>query len=273
MANDPTPQKQPPDRLLRTSPRPLHAVLHRVLGALQLLRHAGAPDPVHDRHGGPGWARLQRRGRQGPIYGLYTAVVYLLALPGGWVADRLLGQRRAVFVGGCHHRRRPLQPGRRVDHDLLPGPLLIVIGTGLLKPNISTMVGELYPRGGRPPRRRVLDLLHGHQPRRLRRASGLRLPRAKRQLALGLRRRRRRHGARPHPVHPRRQAPGHRRPEAERRGTTPASRRKSWTLLAVCCAVFLVIGLLIATGTLGDLGPGRRPTPRASSSSRWRWST
>ena len=35
------------------------------------------------------------------IYGLYTAVVYLFALPGGWIADRILGQRNAVFVGGC----------------------------------------------------------------------------------------------------------------------------------------------------------------------------
>src|SRR6476660_7803488 len=39
--------------------------------------------------------------RAGAIYGLYTAFVYLLALPGGWVADRLRGQRRAVLVGGC----------------------------------------------------------------------------------------------------------------------------------------------------------------------------
>src|SRR5262249_317890 len=35
------------------------------------------------------------------IYGLYVGFVYLMALPGGWVADRILGQRRAVFVGGC----------------------------------------------------------------------------------------------------------------------------------------------------------------------------
>ena len=39
--------------------------------------------------------------KAGAVYGLYTSMVYLLALPGGWVADNLWGQRRAVFVGGC----------------------------------------------------------------------------------------------------------------------------------------------------------------------------
>src|SRR3954466_16253526 len=46
--------------------------------------------------GGLGWSAA----KAGPIYGLYTSMVYLTALPGGWIADRLLGQRRAVLVGG-----------------------------------------------------------------------------------------------------------------------------------------------------------------------------
>ena len=46
--------------------------------------------------GGLGWDAA----KAGPIYGLYTALVYLTALPGGWIADRLLGQRRSVLVGG-----------------------------------------------------------------------------------------------------------------------------------------------------------------------------
>jgi POT family proton-dependent oligopeptide transporter len=89
--------------------------------------------------------------RAGAIYGLYTSLVYLLALPGGWVADKLWGQRKAVFVGGCIIA---------LGHFTLAGPLVglpdlvcfflglvfIVIGTGLLKPNVSTMVGDLYPR-------------------------------------------------------------------------------------------------------------------------------
>ena len=83
----------------------------------------------------------------GAIYGMYGAGVYLLALPGGWVADKLIGQRRAVFVGGviiaCGHFCLALD---NVATFFL-GLVLIVLGTGLLKPNISTMVGELYPQG------------------------------------------------------------------------------------------------------------------------------
>jgi len=82
------------------------------------------------------------------IYGLYTAAVYVVALPGGWIADRLLGLRRAVFWGGTVIA---------VGHFTLAIPniiafyiglTLIVIGTGLLKPNISAIVGDLYPEGG-----------------------------------------------------------------------------------------------------------------------------
>src|SRR5437016_3359544 len=46
--------------------------------------------------GGLGWDTA----KAGPIYGLYTALVYLTALPGGWIADRLIGQRRSVLIGG-----------------------------------------------------------------------------------------------------------------------------------------------------------------------------
>ncbi|HSM16136.1 MAG TPA: peptide MFS transporter [Gemmatimonadales bacterium] len=88
--------------------------------------------------------------KAGAVYGLYTSMVYLLALPGGWVADNLWGQRRAVFVGGCliaagqFALASPLvgMPG---TPSFFTGLLLIVLGTGLLKPNVSTMVGELYP--------------------------------------------------------------------------------------------------------------------------------
>src|SRR5215813_13893053 len=82
------------------------------------------------------------------IYGLYTSLVYLVALPGGWLADRLWGQRKAVFAGGCiiacgHFSMAiPLLP------TFFLGLLLIIVGTGLLKPNVSTMVADLYPEGG-----------------------------------------------------------------------------------------------------------------------------
>ncbi len=88
------------------------------------------------------------------IYGLYTAAVYLAALPGGWLADRVFGQQDAIWYGGIiiavGHIVLAL-PGFTGVSDLYGfyfGLILIVIGTGLLKPNISSCVGELYPEGG-----------------------------------------------------------------------------------------------------------------------------
>ncbi|MDX1583097.1 MAG: peptide MFS transporter [Thermoanaerobaculia bacterium] len=85
------------------------------------------------------------------IYGLYTSMVYLLSLPGGWVADKIWGQRRAVFVGGCIIAAGHFSMAAPViglpDHVFFfLGLILIVIGTGLLKPNVSTIVGDLYPQ-------------------------------------------------------------------------------------------------------------------------------
>jgi POT family proton-dependent oligopeptide transporter len=86
--------------------------------------------------------------RAAAIYGLYTAGVYLLALPGGWIADRILGQRSAVFLGGvviaCGHFSMAIP----TTGTFFLGLALIVIGTGLLKPNVSSIVGDLYPEGG-----------------------------------------------------------------------------------------------------------------------------
>jgi POT family proton-dependent oligopeptide transporter len=86
--------------------------------------------------------------RAGAIYGLYTALVYLMALPGGWIADRFLGQRRAVLVGGIVIALGHFSMAAGTTATFYLGLTLIVLGTGLLKPNISTMVGELYPEGG-----------------------------------------------------------------------------------------------------------------------------
>src|SRR5687768_16150966 len=82
------------------------------------------------------------------IYGLYTAGVYLAALPGGWVADRLLGARRAVFLGGLIIAAGHFTLAIPSTRTFFLGLILIVIGTGLLKPNISVLVGQLYPEGG-----------------------------------------------------------------------------------------------------------------------------
>ena len=85
------------------------------------------------------------------IYGMYTACVYLLSLPGGWMADRLIGAQRAIWYGGivimCGHFTLAI-PGIAT---FFLGLILIALGTGLLKPNISAVVGELYQPGD--PRR------------------------------------------------------------------------------------------------------------------------
>ena len=82
------------------------------------------------------------------IYGLYVGFVYLMALPGGWVADRILGQRRAVFLGGCFIAAGHFSMAIGTVGTFYLGLCLIVIGTGLLKPNVSAMVADLYPEGG-----------------------------------------------------------------------------------------------------------------------------
>jgi POT family proton-dependent oligopeptide transporter len=83
------------------------------------------------------------------IYGLYTSLVYLLSLPGGWVADKLWGQQRTVFVGGCiialgHFTLASPLLGLPVLPTFFLGLFFIIIGTGLLKPNVSSIVGQLY---------------------------------------------------------------------------------------------------------------------------------
>lgn len=84
----------------------------------------------------------------GAIYGLYTGLVYLLGLPGGWVADQLWGQRKAVFVGGSIIAAGHFSMAVPNDFNFFLGLILIVIGTGLLKPNVSSVVADLYPEGG-----------------------------------------------------------------------------------------------------------------------------
>jgi POT family proton-dependent oligopeptide transporter len=89
--------------------------------------------------------------RAGAIYGLYTFGVYALALPGGWIADRLVGQRRAVLYGGVLIALGHYSLAVPSAATFYSGLLLIALGTGLLKPNISAMVGDLYEEKG--PRR------------------------------------------------------------------------------------------------------------------------
>ena len=81
------------------------------------------------------------------IYGLYTALVYLLALPGGWIADRIIGQRQAVFYGGVLIAAGNISLAIPLIREVFfpTGLILVVAGTGLLKPNVSAIVGDLYP--------------------------------------------------------------------------------------------------------------------------------
>ena len=78
------------------------------------------------------------------VYGLYTSLVYLANLPGGWIADRLLGQRRSVLIGGVLISAGHLTMAIDSIATFYGGLGLIVLGTGMLKPNISVMVGQLY---------------------------------------------------------------------------------------------------------------------------------
>ncbi|WP_074409532.1 MULTISPECIES: peptide MFS transporter [Aquimarina] len=96
-----------------------------------------------DENAGLGWSS----GEALALYGWYTMLVYVASIPGGWIADKFLGQKKSVLVGGIL-----LVAG----HSILAveemwawysGLGLIIAGVGMLKPNISTMVGGLYKQG------------------------------------------------------------------------------------------------------------------------------
>jgi POT family proton-dependent oligopeptide transporter len=80
----------------------------------------------------------------GAIYGLYTSMVYMMTLPGGWIADRLIGPQRAVLVGGVLIASGHFSMAVPSLTTFYLGLVLIVIGTGLLKGNVSVIVGRLY---------------------------------------------------------------------------------------------------------------------------------
>jgi POT family proton-dependent oligopeptide transporter len=108
-----------------------------------LTLYLAAPILLGDPQSGYGWTNAETLS----FYGTYTMFVYLTSIPGGWIADKFIGQKKAVMFGGlllC------------IGHGILAvnaqwafftGLLLIVFGVGFLKPNISTMVGGLYKQG------------------------------------------------------------------------------------------------------------------------------
>ncbi|MCF6359250.1 MAG: oligopeptide:H+ symporter [Cyclobacteriaceae bacterium] len=93
--------------------------------------------------GGFGWSQVEALS----LYGTYTMMVYLMSIPGGILADKFVGQKKAVMIGGfllvVGHGIMAL-PGETMFYTAIT---LIVLGVGALKANISTMVGQLYKQG------------------------------------------------------------------------------------------------------------------------------
>lgn len=96
-----------------------------------------------DDNAGLGWDD----GRALALYGWYTMLVYVASIPGGIIADKILGQKKSVMVGGwllvAGHGTLSIEQ----DWAFYVGLLLIILGVGMLKPNISTLVGGLYKVG------------------------------------------------------------------------------------------------------------------------------
>lgn len=114
----------------------------RALLVLTLIAGTGALNP------GFGWSESQAL----LLYGWYTGMAYFTPLIGGWIADNYLGQRRSVILGGIIMALGQFTLAYSVPGNIngfYLGLFLIVVGNGLFKPNISTMVGSLYPQGDR----------------------------------------------------------------------------------------------------------------------------
>lgn len=101
-------------------------------------------------NGGLGWTTQDALN----LYGIYTGLVYLTPVFGGWLADNFLGQRRSIIIGGALMAIGQFTlalPNSFIDpyelHAFYFGLGFLIVGNGLFKPNISTMVGELYGEG------------------------------------------------------------------------------------------------------------------------------
>ena len=84
------------------------------------------------------------------LYGLFTGFVYFTPLIGGWLADNYLGQRKSVIIGGVLMALGQFTLAAAIPGNLslfYIGLVILVLGNGFFKPNISTMVGDLYPEG------------------------------------------------------------------------------------------------------------------------------
>ena len=113
----------------------------RAILVLYLVKSTSGENP------GLGW----ENGSALALYGWYTMLVYLMAIPGGILADKVLGQKKTVFLGGVLIAIGQLSLAIEGVAAFYSGLALIISGVGCLKPNISTMVGGLY-RDGDPRR-------------------------------------------------------------------------------------------------------------------------
>ncbi len=163
--------------------------------------------------GGLGFAVV----KAGAVYGFYTAMVYLMGLPGGWVADRIFGQRRAVLYGGILIVAGAVLPDESGVEGFYAGLGLLMFGTGLLKPNVSTMVGQLYAQGDRRRDSGFSIFYMGINLGGAAFAAGVRMGRRADQLAAGLWTGGRGHDRRACPIFARREDISDRRDSIRRR--------------------------------------------------------
>jgi len=109
----------------------------RAILVLYLTRETLGDNP------GLGWSSTEALA----LYGWYTMLVYVMSIPGGIIADKWLGQKKTVFLGGMFIAAGHLTLAVNNMVSFYTGLALIIAGVGCLKPNISTMVGGLYKQG------------------------------------------------------------------------------------------------------------------------------
>ena len=89
---------------------------------------------------GLGWSQIESQA----IYGIYSGMVYFMVVPGGWIADNILGHQKAVLIGALIIALGHFTLAIPIEQTFFLGLIFVVLGTGLLKGNISTIVGQLY---------------------------------------------------------------------------------------------------------------------------------
>ncbi len=149
----PTPSQTPSEPASTPSPTPEAATENRQLETKQ-------PKGLYWLFGAEAWERFSYYGMRAilvlylvnqlefdrqnalALYGVYTGLVYLTPLIGGYLSDRFLGARKAVIIGGCTMALGELLLA--IPSLLYPALALLILGNGFFKPNISNIVGGLY---------------------------------------------------------------------------------------------------------------------------------